>query len=109
MRGIAFAVSVLLVAGACIYVSSGETVRAVRQHYENGNLWREMHIDRNGKLHGLFIELYDDGTTKAETEYLHGYWVHSRHYHRNGHIAQESDGSTTRDWLEDGTEVTPPR
>lgn len=100
----ALAIVVSAIVIGCRSLSGGGVIR---QHYENGSLWRETHVDRDGKMHGRFLELYEDGSIKTETDYSHGSWIHSRHYHRNGQLAQESDGVQTRDWLDDGTEVTP--
>lgn len=106
------ALCVVLVVTACVMGwRSFASDRVYRLYYPSGAVEREYHFDSEGRRHGPYLEFFEDGSIRQESEFAHGVWVRVTHFYPNGQKAYElisGSPDIVRDWLEDGTEVTPP-
>lgn len=104
--------AVLLVAVACVMGWRSFASESVyRTFYASGAVEREYHFDSEGRRHGRYLEFYEDGTIRQDSEFVHGVWVRVSHFYPDGQKAHESIAGSpdiVRDWLPDGSEVTPP-
>lgn len=103
------AVVITAIVIGCRSLGSGQVIR---KNYPDGSLWLEIQVDGSGLPHGRYLEFYENGTLKRESEHSHGSWVSGKHFYANGQVSQESTigpkGDVVRMWSEDGTEITPP-